>query len=256
MNQAQVRAALGAAAAQQRYSTWNKYYSTVRFQFARTGAGPFTWTVAAGTELRAFGYGLGQDMGGVGFPSGTSPATLAETNLQQASATLAGEKVRIWGMSCLLTSDSDAFLAKLLFPNLSVQLSLNGDQTVFKLGTPEIIPGGGGFNGFGDSFIQQPPLPDTYVSRSGAMSNGLPHAGNFYPFPQPVIWSPQGETDSNLVVKIKAERAVSTTSTDRAGAAGVAAYTSPAATAGTLGTYVTLKVHFWSRQNAPRSVNM
>jgi hypothetical protein len=243
------------------YRNWNKYYSRVRFQFVRTGAGPYTFTMAAGTELRAFGYGIGQDISSAafGFASGTT-ATPAETNLQQASTTLAGEQVRIFGLSLLPTSDSDSYLAKILWPNVSVQLALNGDQQGFKLGTPETIPGGGGLSGAGDSYIQSPPQQESYVSRSGALTNGVPHAGNFYPIPDPIVWNPAGANDGMLVIKLRVERAVTATLTERAAVAGgantsgTAAFLTPAANA--IGTYVTVLVHLWCKQLSARSVNI
>ena len=235
-------------------STWNKYYSTIRFAF-NVAAG-FTYTVPAGTQFRAFGYAIGQDLSAAGFPAGT-PATSAETNLIKPSETIAGEKVVIFGASLMLDEDSDAELAKILWPKLSVIVALNGDQQQYKLGTAGMIPCSGGLTGMGDSYVQVPPLSDTYQSRCGNITNGAPFVANFYPFPEALIWSPSGAGDSSLVVKLTAERQAQFTTqlaADRAGAAGVAAWTHPSA-AGALGTFVDVRVTFWSRQLSPRSEN-
>jgi hypothetical protein len=249
-----------ARSGQQQFSLWNKYYSTVRFQ--ATVAAGFTYTFAQGLELRAFGYAVGQDMGPVGFPSGTTPATLADTNLQKPGETVAGETVTVYGISLLLTSDSDAQLAKMLWPNISCLLSLNGDNQVFKLGTPEFIPQAGGLCGFGDSYVVTPSLAESLSTRSGVLNNGLAQVANFFPFPEPIIWRPSGNADSALIVKLKVERPVVYTTlvaADRAAVAGssttqgTAAWNHPTGTA--LGTYVTVKCHLHSRQTADRSQN-
>lgn len=235
-------------------STWNKYYSTVRFAFTVTGT--FVYTVPAGTQARAFGYAIGQDLSAAGFPAGT-PATAAETNLIKPSETIAGEKVLIFGASLMLDEDSDAELAKILWPKLSVILAMNGDQQQYKLGTAAMVPCSGGLTGMGDSYVAVPPLSDTYQSRVGNLTNGAPFVANFYPFPEPIVWSPSGAGDSSLVMKLTAERAAVYTTlaaADRAGAAGVAAWTHPSV-AGALGTFVDIRVAFWSRQVSPRSEN-
>lgn len=255
---AQARRMAAANAAQQRYSNWNKYYSKVRFQATSALVGAVTTFTFPAQELRLFGYAQGQDLGPFGFGVGNQ-ATLAETNLITQSSTLSGETVRIYGLSLLPSAESEATFVKALWTHISVQFSLNGDQMAYRLGTPENIPGGGGLTGFGNSFVQQPALPDSYVSREGALSNGVAHMGNFFPFPQPVIWLPQGDTDSTLIVKLRLERAVTFTSTNRLAAAGVAAYTAPVAAAGmpgVVGTFVSVMGHLWSKQTAPRSRNM
>lgn len=237
----------------ERSSTWTKYYSTVRFGFNRTGADPFTYTVANGTEYRAFGYAIGQDMSTVaGFAAGTT-ATFAETNLQTAGQSVSGDKVIIYGISVLLCADSDSQLTKLLWRNVSVALSINGDDPTFRLGTPEFIPGAGGLTGFGADGVVTPDLASSINTRNGAMANGLQSSTNFLPFPQPVIWNPAGQTDSSLVVRLRAERDVQYTTlvATRAAAAGVAAWV-PATAAQ---AQVILKVHLHARQLSPRGEN-
>lgn len=244
-----------AVARAKRVSTWNKYYSKVRFQFALTGAGPFVYTCPAGTEQRAFGYSFGQDMSAVGFPAGTN-ATLADTNLQQAGVTNAGETVLVYGISLQLCETSDPTLAALLWPNLSVALSLNGDQTSFKLGTAAMVPGSGGLHGQGLSLVAAPAIAEPIASRVGSVSNGVPSVSNFYPIPEPVVWAASGSPDSNLIIKLRCERAAAYTTqlaADRAAAAGIMAWTHPAANGP--GTFVDCLVSLWSRQVSGRSQN-
>lgn len=239
----------------QKFSLWNKYYSRVRCQASvSTGATGYTYTFQGGTELRAFSYAIGQAMDGVGFPSATI-ATAADTNLIKASETISGENVSMYGLSVLLDSDSDAGLAQVLAPNVSVTVSMNGDQNAYRLGNVQTIPGGGGLYGFGESRVEVPALNASVQQISGALANGLPHSDDFYPFPQPVLWSSAGRADSTFIVKLRVERTVSfsTTELDRAAAAGVAAWTHP--TPPERGTYVGFTVHLFSRQISPRSQN-
>lgn len=242
-----------------RYSTWNTYFSTINFPFAV--AGTFTYTVSAGTSYKAFSYGIGQDMAIVGFPTST-PATNADTNLQKANETQSGEMVRIYGISLLPTSDSDAFLTKIIWPNLSVSLVMNGSQ-IQRLGTPEFIPGAGGLTGFGDSYVQAPSQLESFSRSSGALTNGLAQVSNFKPFPEPIVWNPSGQMDSTLNIAVTCERnTIATTllAADRAAQAagantsGAAPWVHPTGTA--IGTYVKIKVLIHSRQDGARSQNM
>ena len=241
--------------ASQKFSLWNKYYSRVRCQSTvTTGAAGYTYTFAGGTELRAFSYAIGQAMDGVGFPSSTI-ATPADTNLIKASETISGENVAIYGLSLLLDADSDAGLAQVLVPNLSVTISMNGDQNSYRLGNAQVVPGGGGLYGFGESRVEVPALNQSVTNISGALANGMPHSDDFYPFPQPIAWTSAGKADSTFIVKLRIERTVSFTTTelDRAAASGVAAWTHPEGTA--RGTYVGFTVHLFSQQVSPRSQN-
>lgn len=245
-----------------RYSLWNKYHSTGRFQATVAAGPPATYTVKSGTELRLFGYAVGQDLATVGFPANTS-ATNADTNLTKPSETVGGEAVDIYGISILLASDSEPQIAKLLWPVMSVILSLNGDAQSYKLGTPEFIPGAGGLCGQGDSYVTYPDQT-SYLAKASAMTNGFAMAQNFYPFQEPVQWLPSGNADSALILKLRIERdavytALGGAAGDRAavaagaGTVGTAAWTHPTGTA--LGTYVTVKAHLWSKQSGPRSGN-
>jgi hypothetical protein len=239
----------------QKFSLWNKYHSRVRLQsaFAETASG-YDYTFSAGTELRAFSYAIGQDMQGVGFPSGYT-AQPNDTNLIKGSETISGENVLIYGLSCLLDSDTDAQLAQVVAPNVSVTVALNGDQNSYRMGNVQLVPGGGGLYGFGQSNVEVPALNASVTNISGALANGLPSADNFYAFPQPILWTASGRADSTLIVKLRVEHACtySTTQKDRAAASGVAAWTHP--TPPERGTYVGFSVHLFSRQISPRSQN-
>jgi hypothetical protein len=77
---------------------------------------------------------------------------------------------------------------------------------------------------------------------------------NFYPFPQPLLWTPSGETDSNFNVVLKLVRQQVVVETARAGAVGVAPFTPPTAV-GQFGTFVDFMARLHSMQRAARSVN-
>ncbi|MFI5243727.1 MAG: hypothetical protein ACHQQR_00760 [Gemmatimonadales bacterium] len=243
---------------QEKSSLWNKYYSTV--WFTPTLAGTFIYTIAA-AERRAFGYRIGDDLNVVGFPTGAGTnATRADTNLNKAAETTAGECLKIYGISLQLTEDSDALLASLLWPVLSVQIQMNGDNNNYKLGTGAMVPGGGGLKGMGLSTIVVPNTNDMVNPFIGSRSNGDPNVANFYPFPEPMYWNPSGANDSTFIVTLKAERPVVATTllaADRVlapgGAAGpVTAWVHPAANT----VFVGIKVHLHSKQVSPRSDNM
>ena len=242
-------------AAGMRTKTFNNYFSTVRFQF--TVAAGFTYTMAKNTELRAFGYAQGDDMSvaTIGFPAGRV-ATAADTNLISASETISGEQVIIEGMSIMPHEDSDAQLMQVLWPNVSVTLQLNGAQLNFPLGTLAMMPGSGGLQGLGSSYVTAPDIASSIARPVGALTNGEPCVDNFYPFPEPVLWQPKGGADSTLIVKLRVEQTSAYTTllaADRVAAAGIAAWNHPVGTA--IGTYVDVKVRLWSRQISPRSQN-
>src|SRR5690242_10789726 len=66
------------------------YYSQIAFDAAVTGAGPFTYTIAAGPRV-AFGYKQGDLLGATqGFVTGVN-ATLQHTNLSDPGKTRDGE---------------------------------------------------------------------------------------------------------------------------------------------------------------------
>ena len=205
------------------------YFSRCFFDAARVGAGPFTYTIPAGTERRVFGYAKG------GVVQGTRngvalEATSADTNLVQPGQTLAGQIVLIQGVSCLVQPGSDFELARLLLAEMSVNISTNGDTQSLFMGTPLNLPGIGGLFGLGNTALLEPPLnvgaPGQWA-KLGA--NGEPLSDNFRRVPEGLIWRPAGNSDSNLVIKLRTERAVVANAVaTRAAGAGIIAYDPPA----------------------------
>jgi len=238
------------------------YYSRVRFQFTNTVASTLnTFTLAAGTEAKAFNYCQGQSLSGAGFGGGLN-ATALDTNLIKPSETVAGEAVNIYGISFMLDSDADAELTRQLFANCSVRLGLNGDQQLYQLGPLSMLPGGGGLYGVGRSDAIEHPLTDRFAM-VGSLTNGLPGRSNFYVLPTPVLWMPPGGSDATLVITARIERAISFTSTNYVGQAAAVATQTPAqaftapttTTANTLGTYTGGWFVLHSVTKAPRSQN-
>jgi len=237
------------------------YYSRVRFQFANSVSGSTnTITLAAGTELKAFNYAQGQSLAGAGF-GGSLVATALETNLIKQSETVAGEAVKIFGISFMLDADADAELTRLVFANTSVRLGLNGDQQLYQLGPLSMLPGGGGLNGIGRSEVVEPELLARFAM-VGSLTNGLPGRSNFYVLPTPVLWLPPGGSDATLVITARVERAISMTSTNRSasspasGSTGTTAFTAPTtSSANTYGTYTGGWFVLHSVTKAPRSSN-
>lgn len=238
------------------------YFSRVRFQFVNTVNSTLnTWTLAAGSEVKAFNYAQGQSLSGAGF-GGSLVATPLETNLIKQSETVAGEAVEIYGISFMLDSDADAELTRQVFANTSVRLGLNGDQQLYQLGPLSMLPGGGGLHGVGRSDAVEHPLTDRFAM-VGSLTNGLPGRSNFYVLPKSVLWMPPGGSDATLVITARVERAISFTSTNYVGqAAGTAtqfpaqAFTAPTTTsANTLGTYTGGWFVLHSVTKAPRSAN-
>lgn len=237
------------------------YYSHVRFQFtASSASGTNTYAFAQGTEVKAFNYAQGQSLTGAGFLAGN--ATALDTNLIKQSETVAGEEVKIYGLSFLLDTDADAELTRLIFANVSVRIGLNGDQQLYNFGPLHMMPGGGGLNGVGRSDTVESPLTDRYA-QVGVLSNGLPGCSNYFRLPTPIIWKPPGGSDASLVITCRCERAISFTSVNRAasaaasGSTGGTAYTGPVASGTTqvLGTYTGGWFRLHSVTKAERSVN-
>jgi hypothetical protein len=215
-------------------SKWNAYYSRVVFQTQSGVAGTSAFTVLAGTELLGFGYSRGTDMGPAGL-AGTI-ATYADTNIQTPSQTVAGEALEITGVGLIVLGATDAQLLKALDQNTSVKIRMNG-ATDFPMGIPSMLPGPGGLFGTSEAASVAPPQQAPVAIQIGMMTNGLPHIGNFYPIPEPLVWASAGKADSTLNVILKSERQTITNvnyqSAARAAVAGgadtpgTAAYTPP-----------------------------
>src|SRR5208282_629976 len=124
-----------------------------------------------------------------------------------AGETVGGELVKIHGMSLMPSGITDIGLWKELEANTSVKISMNGDAQNYRLGRMSMIPGAGGTFGGGQTTTQQPSLLDAAYTDLG-FSNGWPDIANFFPFPQPMIWSPSGETDSTFNVVLTCQRQI------------------------------------------------
>lgn len=218
----------------QRFVFGLPYYSTVRFQFERTGAGPYVYTLAR-NPVRAFSYGEGQtDCTAAGFPTGYT-ATHAETNLLEKQQTNASEEVEITALGCLIEPGSDARMAALVCRNVFCELSLNGDQQLYRLGTIPMLPGGGGLMGGGVDDAGTQPIPGGRPSYS-FVSNGWPAVKNDKRLPGGIVWRNKAKRDSMLSViftpaSVKvSSRTISYTTEigNEAAAAGVRGYTFPA----------------------------
>ena len=116
------------------------YFSTIRCQFVRSGAGPFTWTLAAG-DRRAFQYAIGGVATSAGF-DGAFVATGAQTNIQDPGRTLQQQTVEIGGLCCRFAAGpgADPVLAALVSNNTWLEISLDG-QLSRQIGTIPDFPG-------------------------------------------------------------------------------------------------------------------
>jgi hypothetical protein len=224
------------------------YFSRVRFRVARAGVSPaYSYTLAAGTVVRAFSYGQNQNMDGAGFTGVTS--TAADTNILKAYTSLAAEDLAIYGVSLVVNPNSDFEFLRVSAPEISVRIGVNGEDSTKKLGTIVNLPSIGGLAGWGNTQVRTPPLDEerTYAFLG---TNGVPHAADFYPVPSGIFWRKESDPDGSLVVTLTAERAVVITPlADRVAAAGVAAYNPPAT------IDLDFVVHLKARSLASQSVN-
>jgi hypothetical protein len=237
----------------QRFRLWNNYYSIVRFQAVVSVVGAVTTLTFQQSELRPFSYRINDQLTAAGFDPTMGNATEAETNLVKAGETIAGEQLEVDGISLMPSSITDIGLWKQLIANMSVVISMDGDSHRYRLGRPDMIPASGGTFGSGVSPTLVPSL-DSSLAQDASFSNGWPVVDNFYPFPQPLLWTPSGETDSNFNVVLRLVRQQVIVETGRAAATGVAAFTPPTV-AGQFGTFVDIMVRLHSMQRAARSVN-
>lgn len=238
----------------QRFRLWNNYYSIVRFQATVSVAPPVTTLTFPVVQLKPFSYRIGDPLTVAGFDATFGPAaTEAETNLVKAGETIAGEQLEIDGLSLMPSSVTDIGVWKQLIANIAVTLSFDGDAHKYRLGRIDMIPGSGGTFGSGFTTTLVPNLDSSQFIDS-AFSNGWPVIDNFYPFPQPLIWTPSGETDSNFNVVLALVRQQVIVETARAAATGVAAFTPPTA-AGQFGSFMDVMARLHSEQRAARSVN-
>lgn len=199
------------------------YYSNVKFLAARTGAGagPFAYTIAAGTRARAFSYAVGDQMVSAGYVVGDGLATFAETNLTIRNQTTSGEDVKIQGLAIQvlpslqhddgvppgIVRPPDNLLLSELCNSVAISLNLNGDTDTYRLGTLTMIPGAGGLSGSSPDIIarQQAGVPTRDL---GYPANGWPVRSNFYPVPEGLVWRHQGNRDSQLNVVFEVVRPI------------------------------------------------
>lgn len=236
------------------------YWSTTRVACARAAGPPVVLSVAAGTQVTAFSYGLNGDMGAAGRAGVL--AARNDTNLQIAGQTRDNSDVFIWGLAAHIKHDSEGEITRRLVGSMDFQISTNG-SVMLPLGTLEMFPAGGGLYGASNSFILEPDLatPGAVDGGPGGLSafsnNGNPMSGNFFRLPQPILWSGVGGggSDNTLQIIGTVDRALSITcSVARAAAAGVSAYTPPAA-AGDDGTFMDVRWRLICVAVTPRSVN-
>lgn len=221
------------------------YWSKVRFGATIAAGPPVVLTVDTSRRV-AFSYAQGQTMTQAGFLSTYGAATPAETNLLRAQETRDNADYWIWGIKAYVTQDSEPALAREIFSSTSVDIALNGTQSI-PLGRLEMFPAGGGLYGAAPSALKIPALSEAGGGSDGGsgaivpfLSNGNPIASSFFKLQQPFKWAAVGSagSDSSLNISAQLQRSVVVTCPlARAAAAGVAAYTPPT-TAGQYGTYV------------------
>lgn len=230
---------------QQRFKLWNAYFSIVRFAgTVTTAAGNTTVAWQGGTELRPFSYRIGDALTAAGFPAIFGPnalATQCDTNLVKASETNAGEQVLVYGISLMPSLTTDAGAWSWLNDNMSVVISMDGDAKRYRLGRPFMIPASGGSYGLGASVVTP--------TQMGQWSNGMPDIANYYPFPEPMLWTSSGETDSNFNVVLRLERSVSLTTVTGTGSP------TPAGSGADFGSFVDCLVRLHTSQTGNRSLN-
>lgn len=203
------------------------YYSTVRFTWAISGAGPYTYTLSS-TKVRAFAYKIG-DVPTIAGYSATFTAQASETNLLQANQTNSAEDVYVVGIAAMLEAWSDARLASIVWPNVYVELALNGSSNIFRLGTLGMMPGAGGLQGTGKDDLGTQALGGGRPL-FGYVHNGWPDQGNFFRMPEGLVWKKNSMRDSmlNLICTPAEGRTLTATApADEAGAAGVRGYAHP-----------------------------
>lgn len=237
----------------QRFRLWNNYYSVVRFQAAVNVVGAVTTLTFATQNQQPFSYRIGDPMTVAGFDASFGAATECETNLVKAGETIAGEQVTIDGISLMPSSVTDLGLWKQLIANISVSISMDGGSHKYRLGRIDMVPGSGGTFGSGLTSTVVPDLQSS-LGADSSFSNGWPTVDNFYPFPQPLVWTPSGETDSNFNVVLALVRQQVSVQTARAAATGIAAFSPPTAV-GQVGTFIDVMARLHSMQRAARSVN-
>jgi hypothetical protein len=229
------------------------YYSTIRFPFTVTPVagqpGQFDFSLSK-KKVVAFSYGVQDDATAAGFAKDFI-ATEAETNLI-AKGDTGGATVEISGISLYLGETSDARLAKLIWANTFVDITLDGSNRYTLLGRMGRIPSSGGLYGVGDSFVQTPPLGQA-TAQVGALTNGLPQANNFMRLSEKIRWNPSSKIDSKFQLRFEVVRDINFRVISRAAAPGVAGFTPPTNT-GDEGTFVDVVIYLQTQELLPRTL--
>jgi hypothetical protein len=219
-------ASLRAMQTQQRVTDY-PYYSSVCFradyELDETEGGIVGWhyTWHRGEVRRAFAYGRGEEGTIGGFTTAVDGRmTLAETNLVKGNETIGGQRVELNGIAIFVKpamTDGLRFIQGRLLAqiatNVSIQISVNGDENLFPIGTLQQVPCAGGLVGTVNDDLSFIPtltaLGGVELNIGAPMpfgSNGWATRGNFYRLPSGVIWHPAGEADSMLNVIFTNER--------------------------------------------------
>lgn len=206
------------------------YYSRVKFAATRVdigggGTGPWTYTLDANLSVSAFSYAIGAPATQAGYTAADGNATRTMTNLENPRQTIAGDRLWITGIGVIpldaaqhKTDAADTFVRSrlknglflaALMSSLSLELSLNGGRSRYKMGPAFLTPGPGGLLGNGnDSGLAQPhpfngPFPiDTYAS------NGWPTRTNYFPVSGGLAWNPAGNDQSSLEIIFTVDRKI------------------------------------------------
>ena len=218
--------ALTSVETQQRRTSW-PYYSTVKFFAPADGdpaAVPVNYVLTQGQQMRAFSYAVGDTRTPAGFTAADGIATIADTNLTARNQTTGGQNVLIYGIAlqwlpaALHLNEGEVaphvvrvpdyrFLAS-LNEAVGVEMSLNGDENLFRMGTIGMIPGAGGLSGAApdvaglEQFAGDP-------KQLGYPTNGWPTRSNFFKVPEGLVWRNQSNSDSMLNVKFTVTRTIS-----------------------------------------------
>ncbi len=211
---------------QWRMTSW-PYYSRVKFFAERVGAapGPYSYVIPRGTEITAFSYAVDDPMVPAGYTQNDGNATSADTNLTNRRQTTGGQSVLIHGIGIqplpsflhVPTGAAagippnvrkvDASLLSALFEAVSVNLKLNGGENGFRLGSLGQIPGAGGLCGGSVDVSGNAGLAGEDKNLAFA-NNGQPNRGNWFRVPEGLVWRQQGNSDANLDVRFRVERAI------------------------------------------------
>jgi hypothetical protein len=238
------------------------YFSKIRFEptIAVDGSLNATYTFKQGQTATAFSYGIGGDMKAAGYGAtgtGFTTGTLADTNLINATGreTNGGDMMVIEAIAFRPTPKSDPLLLNDLVTDLSIAAGFNGQFSDYKLGNPLGWPGAGGLSGAARTLNIIPAQAEASGIYWGAVSNGLPGAGDARWLTDQIVWMPRSAGgDGVFQIQAKVERDVVVVASARAAGTGIVAVT-PNGTAGTKGTFVEFEVLLFGSQVGPRSRN-